>query len=176
MSQGFVAGGWDGGVGGVVAAVLASVRRSQDLPPCWTHLVPAGSDRDPSLAKAEPISDAGGASILTYITKGKKYCAETDRESSEKNERQIAKGYLSVKKEREEMLQALEKIMVKQIIFMELTENIYPHRSPCRTPNQSRWICLKKDAAHRQMFSDENCSLWRTHEGSSFLTGTAGEL
>ena len=34
-----------------------------------------GSNSDPPLAKAEPISDGGSASVITYLRKGKSYCA-----------------------------------------------------------------------------------------------------
>lgn len=42
---------WQGLVAGVFRA---SVRRDQELRPCKTVAVPAGSKRDPWLAKAEP--------------------------------------------------------------------------------------------------------------------------
>ena len=48
------------------AAGVASVRRDQELPPCQTEPVPASSKMDPLLAKAEPISEASGASVITY--------------------------------------------------------------------------------------------------------------
>ncbi|GAB0204021.1 epimerase family protein SDR39U1 [Grus japonensis] len=34
--------------------------------------MPAGSNTDPPLAKAEPISDSGSASVITYLRRGKK--------------------------------------------------------------------------------------------------------
>ncbi|KAK4811066.1 hypothetical protein QYF61_016352 [Mycteria americana] len=37
--------------------------------------VPDGSKTDPLLAKAEPVSDADGASMITYLRKGKNQCA-----------------------------------------------------------------------------------------------------
>lgn len=40
--------------------------------PGWTEAVPAGSKRDPPLAKAEPISDSGSTSVATFLRKGKK--------------------------------------------------------------------------------------------------------
>jgi len=54
----FVAGG---------AAGVASVRRHQELPPCWTEPVTVGSKTE--LAKVEPINDAGGTSKITYLRK-----------------------------------------------------------------------------------------------------------
>ena len=64
---------WQGfGSGG--ATGVASVRRCQKLPPCWTEPVPAGSKMDPPLAKAEPISNIGSISVITYLRKGKNCC------------------------------------------------------------------------------------------------------
>ena len=51
------------GFGSEGAAGVACVRRGQVLPPCQTEPGPAGSEMDPLLAKAEPVSDAGGASV-----------------------------------------------------------------------------------------------------------------
>ena len=44
-------------------------------PSCQTEPVPAGSKMDPLLAKAEPISDGGSASGITYLRRGKSHCA-----------------------------------------------------------------------------------------------------
>ena len=59
---------------------MASVRRHQKLPPCQTETETAGSKTDPLLAKAEPISNVGSASVTTYLRKGKKCCAAGGRE------------------------------------------------------------------------------------------------
>ena len=75
MGQGFGSGG---------AAGVVSVRRHQKLLPCRTEPVSAGSKMDLLLAKAEPISDAGGASVITYLRKGKKHCTAAVGERSEK--------------------------------------------------------------------------------------------
>ncbi|KAM9590913.1 uncharacterized protein ACIBXB_005945 [Morphnus guianensis] len=37
--------------------------------------MPASSKTDPLLAKAEPISDSGSASVITYLRRGKKVAA-----------------------------------------------------------------------------------------------------
>lgn len=59
-------GGWGGR-----AAAVASVRRNhQELSPCCTEPVAAGSTMDPLLAKAELVSKAGGVSVITYFKKG----------------------------------------------------------------------------------------------------------
>ena len=63
---------WQGfGSGG--ATGMASVRSCQKLPLCPTEPMPAGSKTDPPLAKAEPISDGGSASVITYLRRGKSY-------------------------------------------------------------------------------------------------------
>ena len=62
---------------------MASVRRHQELPPRRIQPVPA-APTDPLLAKAEPIRDAGGASVITYLRKGEKYCAAAVRRGSKK--------------------------------------------------------------------------------------------
>ncbi|XP_064911936.1 uncharacterized protein LOC135578976 [Columba livia] len=61
-----------GFVSGMVAVVVSSHRRCQELSLCHTQPVSAGSKMDPLLFKAEPISDVGGTSMLTYSRKGKK--------------------------------------------------------------------------------------------------------
>jgi len=48
------------------AAGLASTRRDQELASCWTEPVSASSKTESLLAKADLISDAGGASVITY--------------------------------------------------------------------------------------------------------------
>lgn len=48
---------------------------------CQTQLVPGGSKMDRPLAKAEPISQAGGVSVKAYLRKGKKpLCGSCERE------------------------------------------------------------------------------------------------
>ena len=58
------------GFGSRGATVVASVRRK--LPLCLTEPMPAGSKADPLLAKAEPISDGGSASGITYLRREEK--------------------------------------------------------------------------------------------------------
>lgn len=63
---------------------MASVRRDQELPLCWTEPVPASSKSDSVLDKAEPISDAGGTSVIALSRKDKKhYMAAARREKCE---------------------------------------------------------------------------------------------
>jgi len=55
-----------GGVTGV-----ASVRNCQKLPLCLIEPMPAGSKRDPLLAKAEPISNGGRSTGITQLRREK---------------------------------------------------------------------------------------------------------
>ena len=50
---------------------------------CQTLPVPVGSAMDSPQAKAEPISDLGGASVKRYLRKGRKYWIERKREHKE---------------------------------------------------------------------------------------------
>ena len=62
---------------------MASVRSCEKLPPCLIKPVPAGSKTDPLLAKDEPISDGGSASVITDLRRGRKNCGETAVEKEE---------------------------------------------------------------------------------------------
>lgn len=44
------------------------MRSCQKLPPCLIEPMPAGSKTDPPMAKAEPISDDGSTSGITYLS------------------------------------------------------------------------------------------------------------
>ncbi|KAK4816018.1 hypothetical protein QYF61_011008 [Mycteria americana] len=48
-----------------------------------TEPMPASCKMDPPLAKAEPISDGGSTSGITYLSRGKKTCATAAEEKSE---------------------------------------------------------------------------------------------
>ncbi|KAK4811367.1 hypothetical protein QYF61_027596 [Mycteria americana] len=52
------------------------MRGHQGLPQCRTQPVPDSSATDLPLPKTGPISDAGGASVKTYLRKGKKLVAK----------------------------------------------------------------------------------------------------
>jgi len=59
---------------------VASLRTCQKLPPCLIKPVPAGSTG----AKAEPISNGGSASEITYLRRGeKKLCNSIFQQESE---------------------------------------------------------------------------------------------
>lgn len=55
----------------VVGNRVVSVRSCQKLPP-W----PTQPWMDPLLAKAEPISNGGNASVITDVRKKKSYCTD----------------------------------------------------------------------------------------------------
>lgn len=55
--------------------------------PVSARAVPATSKMVPTLPKAEPISDAGGASVITYLTKGKQCYIAAVRKEWERCER-----------------------------------------------------------------------------------------
>jgi len=50
---------------------MASVRSCPTLRLRLTEPMPAGSRTDPLLAKAEPISDSGSTSVITYLRRQK---------------------------------------------------------------------------------------------------------
>jgi len=64
------------GFGSEGAKEVISVRSCEKLPPCLIKPVPSGSETDPPLAKAKPISDGGSASVITYLGRGRKNCSE----------------------------------------------------------------------------------------------------
>jgi len=120
---------------------------------------------DPLLAKAEPISDAGSASMVTYLSKGKKnphqLCSSCER--SEKNGKEIALETLRSMEEEEEVLQLLE----QRFPCNPWQHSLFP-RSPLRStvekistlqpmkdPHQSRWTCL-----------EQSWNPWRAHTGA----------
>jgi len=51
---------------------MASLRSCWKLPPCLIKPVVAGSETDPLLAKATPVSDGGSASVIMYLRKEEK--------------------------------------------------------------------------------------------------------
>jgi len=60
------------GFGSMGATGVSSVRSCWKLPLCQTEPMPAGSKMDPLLSKAEPISDGGSASAITWLRMKKK--------------------------------------------------------------------------------------------------------
>lgn len=53
------------------AAEVATIRKHQKLPPCEAQPIPASSNIDLPLAKAEPISDVGSVSDNLFKEKKK---------------------------------------------------------------------------------------------------------
>jgi len=51
---------------------VASVGSCEKLSPCLIKPGPAGSKMDLLLAKTKPISDGGGASVITDLRRGRK--------------------------------------------------------------------------------------------------------
>lgn len=45
---------------------------------CPVEPMPAGSKKDPPLAQAEPPSESGNTSGITYFRRGKSYCTRAD--------------------------------------------------------------------------------------------------
>jgi len=73
--MGCIAFAWQG-FGSKGAAGVASMRSCQKLPLCPIAPVPAGSKTDPPMVKAEPISNGGSVSVITYFRRGKKPVAQ----------------------------------------------------------------------------------------------------
>lgn len=69
---------------------MASVRKHQKLLPCQTKLVPEVFKTDLLLVKAEPISNVGSGSVITYLRKDKKCCTMAAGREEVANERQTA--------------------------------------------------------------------------------------
>jgi len=61
------------------AAGVASVRKYWELPLCWTEPVPDSSKMDPPLAKSEPVSEVGSATVVTYKKSKKHYTTAAGR-------------------------------------------------------------------------------------------------
>lgn len=51
------------------------MRRDQGMSLCLTVTFPAGSKKDLLLPKAEPLKNTDGATVITYLRRGKKRCA-----------------------------------------------------------------------------------------------------
>lgn len=61
---------WKRGGGGGRLQVRP-LKRDQELTPCQTQPVPGSPKTVPQLAKVEPISDIGPASVIIYLRKDK---------------------------------------------------------------------------------------------------------
>ena len=129
--------------------------KCQKLPPCQTEPIPAGSKTDPLLAKAEPFSDSGSSSLITYLTRGKNCCTTAaGREEWENVRETVVQTPRSVKKCGEEVLQVPEQ------------------RIPCSPWWRPSW-CRLSPAAHQQSHAGAgSCALkeamtqWRLCAGA----------
>ena len=111
---------------------MASVRTCQELPLCPIEQMPAGSNTDPPLAKAEPIGDGGSASGITYLRRGEKTCttATSAGERSENERNNCADTKVSEEGEgggapgtgAEIPLQPVVKTMVRQAVPLQPME------------------------------------------------------
>ncbi|PKU45778.1 vps10 domain-containing receptor 2 [Limosa lapponica baueri] len=160
------------------ASGVASVRRDQELLLCWTEPVPAISKTDPPLAKADPVSDAGGASVITYLRKGKKCCAAVVRERSEKNMRERAlKTPRPVKKEGKRCSRHKKKY--SPAAHGEDHSEVGCLPAAHEGPHARTGECApKKAAAHGHLMPEQapgrTCSLWRgAQAGAGSLAGPA---
>lgn len=59
---------------------MVSVRSCWKLPLCLIDTVPAGFKTDPLPPKAEPVSNSGRASVVTYLRRGEKSLCNSSRE------------------------------------------------------------------------------------------------
>lgn len=87
---------------------MASVIRRYQLPPCLIESMPAGSRRDPLLAKTEPVSARDSCSGITELGMGGNSCATASlaREQREHVRGTALQTHRSMKKERQEVLWA----------------------------------------------------------------------
>lgn len=108
MWQGLLLGGGGELGDGWCRGVLCENRPG--LPLCRTESVPASSKVGPLLVKADPTSKAGGASLKTYLRKGKICCTAAVRVRSEAWQKMWNNpaGSKASKEGEEEALQVLE--------------------------------------------------------------------
>jgi len=129
---------------------VAAVSICQKLPACPTEPMPAGSKTDPPLAKAEPTSDSGSASVITDLRTGKKSPAQWQPKG--RSERNNAAD-TNVGEERgaggapgagaESPLQPVEKTRVRQVLPLQPTE--FQNTSLCFDFIESLMIWVGRD-------------------------------
>jgi len=110
------------------------VRICQKLPLCLIMPVLAGPKMDPLLAKAEPISNGGSTSVITYLRRGRKKLwvrQQLEREESDNVKETALQTPRSLKKEGEEVpkmseqslpLQTVMKTKVRQAVALQSSE------------------------------------------------------
>lgn len=69
----------------VEGRLWASGRTCQKIPQCSTEPVTASSKTHPPLAKAEPVSDGGSASVMTYLRSRKNSAVQQQLEERREN-------------------------------------------------------------------------------------------
>ena len=129
------------------ATGVASIRRCQKLPQSPTEPMTVGSNTDPLLAKDEPISDGGSASVITYLRRGNKNGKETEieREEWEYVRERFLQTARSVKKEGEDVVQTPEQ------------------RFPCNPWRRPWWGRLSPWSPRRSVMERKSsCRPWRT--------------
>jgi len=130
------------------------------------------SKTDPPLAKAEPISKGGSASVIMYLKGGKKCCSTADRRDEWEYVKEAALQMPRSVKEREEVLQVPEQQFPCSLWWRPQWGRLSPCSPwksvveqistciPWRTPRQSRWMHPKKAMTQ-----------WGADTGAGFLAG-----
>ncbi|KAK4811345.1 hypothetical protein QYF61_027574 [Mycteria americana] len=145
---------------------------------------------DPLLAKAEPTSDVGSASVITYVRKGKKMLHNSSRERGvricERNNYADTKvseeggGGGAPGAGAEIPLQPVVKTMVRQVVPlppMEDHRGADIHSAAHGGPHaEASGYALKEAAAHEEPRQEQTpgrtCGPWRgAHAGAGFLAG-----
>lgn len=163
------------------AAGIVSLRRNQELPPYGPETFPAGSKKDLLLFKPEPLSNAGGISVIAYLQRVKKHGAAA---AWERGVQKICKNSPADTKVREEgegrgapdagaevLLQPLEKDVMEQVVLLlpiedhggagehALKESAINGKEPLRGA-----CCLKGAAAPGAPMLElllKNCTSWK---------------
>ncbi|GAB0210172.1 hypothetical protein GRJ2_003483000 [Grus japonensis] len=136
--------------------------------------MPASSKTDPLLAKAEPISDSGSTSVITYLRRGKNCCttaaAERGVRICERNNSADTKGSGGggggVPGTRAEIpLQPVEKTIVRQAVPlqpMEVNGGADIHLQPLEDPTPEqvdvpKGDCDSVESLHWSRFAGRTC-------------------
>jgi len=133
---------------------VPSVKSCWKLPPCPTEPMSAGSQTDPSLAKAKPISNDGSKSEITYL-RSRKIPMCNSILQQERGVRQCEQNYSADSKFSEEgggggapgagaevPVQPMQKTMVKQAVRCSPWRSTVEQISTCspwRTTHRRRW-------------------------------------
>lgn len=149
--------------------------------PHWTGSVLASFMMNAALAKAEPISDTGNVSVITYLRKGEKCCtAASGREEWENMRETSLQTPRTLEKQREEVLQVPGQRFLCSLWYRPWWANrgcspealtiTVDQMAPC----WSRWLCLEQSCSPWTSHTGAGSwqELWRRdHTGASFLVG-----